>query len=102
MGIHDEARTTSMAYVSDRGDRYEISQMEISHLVNVIGHHQEQIHTLQLLRDDTESATHLTALYERQKMIEQVITVLACELAKRNVDITQYLPDYEEDKDATA
>ena len=83
-----------MIYRSDREDDYEVSDMETSHLVNVIGHHQNQLHTLQLLRN-TDIILH-QKLLGRQKMLHQVITVLAHELSTRNVDIAEYLPDYEE------
>ena len=83
-----------MIYLSDRGDKYEISDMEISHLVNVIGHHQTQLHTLQILRDTNMNLYF--KLRDRQGMIHQVITVLAHELMLRKISITEYLPDFDE------
>ena len=81
-----------MIYISDRGDEYEITTMEISHLVNVIGHHQTQLHTLQILHD---SGYPHPSLQKRQKMIHQVTTILAHELMQRDVDIIEYLPDFD-------
>ena len=77
--------TKSSVYVSDRGDKFEVSDMEISHLVNVIGHHQEQIRTLQQLSPHPKQR-------ERMQMLEKVITLLAEELILRDVSINEYFP----------
>ena len=74
-----------MIYLSDRGDKYEISDMEISHLVNVIGHHQEQIRALQQLFPHPKQR-------ERMRMLEKVIALLAEELTEREVSINEYFP----------
>lgn len=77
--------TISLVYVSDRGDKFEVSDMEISHLVNVIGHHQEQIRTLQTLNPHPK-------LRERMEMLKEVITLLVEELTLREVSINEYFP----------
>ena len=74
-------------YTSDRGDNYEVSNMETSHLVNVIGHHRTQIATLRGLYQDHPHP----ALLHRVTMLENVIDVLADELIQRNVSDDEYI-----------
>lgn len=67
-------------YRSDRGDVYEVSKMETSHLINVIGHHLNQIATLNAL-----------GFIDRQLILRRVIEVLSAELATREPSMNEYL-----------
>ena len=73
-----------ITYISDRSDQYEVSSMETSHLVNVIGHHVAQIKTLQTLPYHPQSRA-------RMEMLQQVIHILTEELVQRKVDIVEYI-----------
>ena len=74
-------------YVSDRHDKFLVSDMETSHLVNVIGHHQNQQGTLEALYVNHPHPK----LRDRIRMLEKVIDVLADELINRTVDEDEYL-----------
>lgn len=74
-------------YVSDRRDKFLVSDMETSHLVNVIGHHFNQIQTLEGVYDNHPHPT----LRDRIRMLEEVIDVLTEELIHRDVNEDEYL-----------
>lgn len=70
-------------YTSDRGDRYEVSKMETSHLINAIGHHLRQIQTLRAVPPRINVG-------DRIRVLDEVILVLHEELETRVPDITEY------------
>ena len=76
-----------MKYKSDRGDKYEISKMETSHLVNVLGHHITQTETLKILLQDHPHPR----LSDRITVLRKIINVLVDELTKREVGIREYI-----------
>ena len=71
-------------YISDRGEQFDVSQMESSHLINVIKHHQGQVEALRQL-------SFASNIIDRRRALEQVIDTLAAELAKREPQPEEYL-----------
>ena len=80
-------RPAQFLYVSDRRDKFLVSDMETSHLVNVIGHHFNQIQTLEGVYDNHPYPT----LRDRIRMLEEVIDVLVEELIHREVRDDEYI-----------
>ena len=77
--------TRNVVYRSDRGDEYEVSEMDTSHLVNVLGHHLAQIKTLENL--------NRPGLRDRVHMLQKIVQVLTHELVKRDISLKEYLPN---------
>lgn len=68
-----------VVYRSDRGDRFKVTTMETSHLINVISHHRTQIETLRAL-----------GMLKATQVLEDVIAVLTKELRTRNLSAEDY------------
>jgi hypothetical protein len=68
--------TQLIVYTSDRGDKYEVSSMETSHLINAIGHHQHQ-------RDVLESLDYNEQIQRRHRILGELIRILENELKTR-------------------
>ena len=75
----------NVIYKSDRGDEYEVSEMDTSHLINVLGHHLTLIATLESL--------NRSELRTRVHMLQKVVQVLTHELVKRDISLKEYLPN---------
>jgi hypothetical protein len=75
-----------LIYVSDRGDRYVVSSMETSHLINVIRHHQGQCETLHKLPIHTNIRRRIQAL-------DETIKLLSAELLERKVEPDEYIQE---------
>lgn len=74
-------------YQTDRGEVMTIEEMESSHLLNAIKHHQGQIATLLELVDGPGVTKVEQASWElRAENLLETVQVLATALATRNVD----------------
>ena len=73
---------TSIVYTSDRGDRFLVTAMDTSHLLNVIGHHLDQRDTLTRLGLLTEG--------NLRKTLDDVIELLTDELRNRTLALDDY------------
>ena len=76
-------------YVSDRGQEFEIDEMQSSHLLNAINHHHTQFHTVEMIkaRLDPETKLQLGAnLDERLGELGNTISELMMELANRSME----------------
>ncbi len=87
-------------YVSDRGQEFIISEMEDSHILNVIIHHRRQRDALIEMREHQKGAVatiDLTNITKRIVNLDNTILVLFSELMKRDPDRpelpTGYNPD---------
>jgi len=74
--------TRQVEYLSDRGDTFELGNMQSSHLLNVIHHHSNQVTTLELMMDDKRFATEQALA--RLNGLKETILALQAELATRD------------------
>jgi hypothetical protein len=85
MGI----RIQKVTYISDRGQEFEIDEMQSSHLMNAIHHHQKQIGVIadllfnEVWSPDDEQTKNLR---ERQDHLIETVNQLATELANRSLE----------------
>lgn len=70
-------------YVSDRGQEFEIDEMQSSHLLNAINHHNTQWCTIEEMLNANGANTNLR---ERQVELENTIAELQTELANRTLE----------------
>lgn len=83
MGI----RKQKVVYYSDRGQGFEIDEMQSSHLLNAINHHTMQIHVLQSILDGGNfSDDHLDNLLDRKEDLRSTVEALSQELASRTLE----------------
>lgn len=74
-------------YVTDRGDKYEVEEMESSHLLNAINHHRTQINTLDWILDQTGTdAVKNQFLHLRRISLHTTVEALVKELRTRDPD----------------
>ena len=74
-------------YVSDRNQEFEIDEMQSSHLMNAIHHHQKQWQVCENLCCSLSKESYLFAnVAERQAAIEDTINELQGELASRTLE----------------
>lgn len=72
-------------YVSDRGEEFQLEEMEPSHLLNVIKHHRAQINTVDWAMDQLDKdKTDFTNLHYRRINLYNTIEALLQELATRD------------------
>jgi len=72
-------------YVSDRGEEFQLEEMEPSHLLNVIKHHRAQINTVDWVMDQLDKdKTDFTNLHYRRINLYNTIEALLQELATRD------------------
>lgn len=73
-------------YRTDRDEVLAVSDMSSSHLLNAINHHNKQIDTISFLKDTLEFSDEAgERLEERGRDLINTISVLANELASRNI-----------------
>lgn len=75
-------------YVSDRGDTYDVEEMESSHLLNAINHHRTQIATIDWIIDQTggPDAEKQQMLHLRRINLFNTVEALVKELRTRDPD----------------
>ena len=78
MGI----KIRKFVYVSDRGDQYELDEMEPSHLINAIAHHQKQ-HDALVRVMDKYGLTTSNNLCIRLEDLDRTVHELVSELMTR-------------------
>lgn len=72
-------------YISDRGEEFQLEEMEPSHLLNVIKHHRAQINTVDWAMDQLDKdKTDFTNLHYRRINLYNTIEALLQELATRD------------------
>ena len=69
-------------YVSNRGEAYDIEDMESSHILNVITLHKKQLETLNWIIDQYDSES-MESILKQVSQIEETILELIEELASR-------------------
>lgn len=82
MGI----KKRNVVYVSDRGDEFELDQMEPSHLINVLKHHRAQRECLENIIEMRGLAKSHTHLGTRIKRLIETENALIDELMRRDPD----------------
>lgn len=75
-------------YVSDRGDEFEVEDMESSHLLNAINHHRTQIDTIDWILEQTggTDAQKNQLLHLRRISLHNTVEALVKELRLRDPD----------------
>lgn len=75
-------------YVSDRGDEYQVDEMEPSHLLNAIHHHRKQINTIDWILEQTggTDAEKNQMLHLRRISLHTTVEALVKELRTRDPD----------------
>lgn len=74
-------------YVSDRGDEYQLDEMEPTHLLNAINHHRKQIDTIDWILEQTGTdADKNQMLHLRRISLHSTVEALIKELRKRDPD----------------
>ena len=79
-------------YISDRGDQYQLEEMEPTHLMNAINHHRKQVDTIDWCLETLADLTDLSNLHYRRITLVNTIEALVTELLKRDPD-----DDYNDD-----
>lgn len=75
-------------YVSDRGDEYQVEEMEPSHLLNAINHHRKQIDTIDWILSQSDSdAKRNQMLHLRRISLFTTVEALVKELRTRDPDL---------------
>lgn len=92
--LHQPKRSTIVGlfnrkpiYVSDRGDEYQLDEMEPTHLLNAINHHRKQIDTIDWILEQTGTdADKNQMLHLRRISLHSTVEALIKELRKRDPD----------------
>lgn len=80
--------TRNPIYVSDRGDEFQLENMEPSHLLNAINHHKTQIETLDWILEQTGTdAEKNQMLHLRRISLHTTVEALVKELRNRDPDL---------------
>ena len=77
----------NFVYVSDRGQEFEIEEMQSSHLMNAIHHHQKQYRVVNdILTGGNYAVGQMENLQERMEALGETIITLEQELASRSLE----------------
>lgn len=71
-------------YRSDTNQQFHVADMQTSHLINAIGHHNRQLETLENVAQNYTG--DLTYIKQRRDDLEETIDVLTDELIERDPD----------------
>ena len=74
-------------YVSDRGEEFQLEDMEPGHLLNVIKHHKAQMNTIDWAMEwSNKDVVEFTNLHHRRLNLYNTLEALVKELATRDPD----------------
>lgn len=74
------------AYITDRGDVYDVEDMASSHLLNAIKHHRHQIETIEWVLGVVPKSADLTQVERRKIQLHSTVEALVTELLTRDPD----------------
>ena len=79
--------TRKPVYISDRGDEFQVDEMESSHLLNAINHHRTQISTIDWIMESlSKDKNDFTNLHLRRINLHTTVEALVKELLTRDPD----------------
>lgn len=78
--------TRNPLYITDRGDEFQINEMEPSHLLNAINHHRTQVDTVDWILENSKESEDLNNLHRRRINLYNTVEALVKELKSRDPD----------------